>query len=276
MELLPLFLSRDRLFSLVLLEAVWELLSSCVKEVVTKLPETISPKVPELLRASLDQFSSTVACIDADSELHRFIASGITTIKSKIYKELKSKTDSKNKEIAKKGGGTTTKVKRLTKRIQSNAAILHLLSKMRILRKNLPSRRDKCYDSDTMKALDCGGLSYVSPCFLEWAKELMKKIRGSITQRCIKRSGMFIQKKAYDLVTNDKSLVILFQNALGRLDHPPPEEAAEFVRRTVVNYAFHARSEVEWVKYRALNTDRCAGVNKKLHLRDQLKCKGGS
>jgi hypothetical protein len=92
------------------------------------------------------------------------------------------------------------------------------------------------------------------------------------------KRGASIQKEAYDLVTKDESLVKLFQNAVNKLDNQPPKQAIEFVRRTVVNYAFHARSEVEWVKYRAMNTDRCAGVKKKLTRREQLKgsCGGKS
>jgi hypothetical protein len=47
------------------------------------------------------------------------------------------------------------------------------------------------------------------------------------------------------------------------------------VFKRVVDYAFHARSAVEWRKYKAAKTDRTTGKSKKMGIRKQLKG-GGS
>ena len=167
----------------------------------------------------------------------------------------------------------STKAKaRRTKRINLEAASSNLLLRMRILRKDFPKEHDKSYDSIYLESLDRGGLSYVAPTFLGWAKHIMKIIRASISQRSIRKSGRQAQKDAYSLVQEDKVGHRLFEKAVSNLPGKGfSEDVILYARKAVLNYAFHARSEVEWKKFRAVTTDRSAGKDKKKSLRTILK-----
>jgi hypothetical protein len=48
----------------------------------------------------------------------------------------------------------------------------------------------------------------------------------------------------------------------------------EWVLKRIVDYAFHARSAVDWEKYKANHTDRTAGKAKKMGRRELLKGSG--
>ena len=168
--------------------------------------------------------------------------------------------------------GSQCKEKRV-KRSRLVASALHLLSKMQILRKDVAPAHDKSYDSPYLKSLDHGGLKYVHPNFLYWAKHIMKQIRASITLHQINKHGSQAQSMAYKHVTEtDKEGPRLFKLAVKSLNAGNfSEDVIGFAQRSVVNFAFHARSEVEWKKYRALTTDRAIAKEKKLGLRVLLK-----
>jgi hypothetical protein len=117
------------------------------------------------------------------------------------------------------------------------------------------------------------GLSYVDPNFLEWASSVMKLTRESISENSIKKYGLAAQQRAYGLVRKDEHLHLLFSEAVGKLNEKYDEDVIRYARTAVVAYAFHARSEVEWKKFRAVTTDRGAGKDKKLTLREFLKPK---
>ena len=48
------------------------------------------------------------------------------------------------------------------------------------------------------------------------------------------------------------------------------------MHRSLLDFAFNARSEVEWAKYREKTTDRSNGTEKKLSRRERLKAVTGS
>jgi hypothetical protein len=258
---LPTSMRGDRLFAVILLKELWKLLSTWVKQSIESLPVDIAPNVPMLkskFEVRTDQSTDTIRSIDEDSEVHRFIASGILTIRKRMCKETKSMMASKRKN---------------NPRIRGNKLGVKLLLKMATLFKDLPARRDKSYDSDFMRALDNGGLSYVHPKFLHWGKLLMKKIRASISQRLIAKYGGKTQKMSFEFVLADKEIIEQFKIAVERTEGEWPEIVLESVRECVATYAFHARSEVEWAKYRAGHTDRTVSKEKKMGLRENLKGK---
>jgi hypothetical protein len=190
--------------------------------------------------------------------VHRFIASGIITIRKRMCNETKSLKESKRKT---------------NPRIRGNDLGVQLLRRMAILYKDLPAQRDKSYDSDFMRALNCGGLYFVHPTFLYWGKLLMKKIRASISLRLIGKFGGETQKMAFEHVLADKEIIEQFKMAVARTGQAWPDVVLESVRECVATYAFHARSEVEWAKYRAGHTDRTVSKEKKMGLRENLKGK---
>ena len=72
---------------------------------------------------------------------------------------------------------------------------------------------------------------------------------------------------------NDATLKKLFQQAVDKLGGEWTEEIVSHVRMAVTNFVAHARTEVDWKKYRAETTDRTTtqGRNKKKKLREILK-----
>jgi hypothetical protein len=63
----------------------------------------------------------------------------------------------------------------------------------------------------------------------------------------------------------------LFHQKVKDLSGEYTDEVVELVRRRLVNFSFHARSNVEWKKYKKENTDRTAGKEKKMGRREYLK-----
>jgi len=134
-------------------------------------------------------------------------------------------------------------------------------------------RYDKRYDNDTLLARDNGGLMVISPRYLEWAYALMKKIRASISMGYISAMGNSAQKRAHEFVYADEQLKTMFWECCNKKGSPD-DKLVEAVWERVVDFAFHARSEVVWEKYRASRTDRSVG-KAKMGLRAFLKA-GGS
>lgn len=76
----------------------------------------------------------------------------------------------------------------------------------------------------------------------------------------------------------DHDIESLFKAKAKELEEAKGEKydyrAVDWVWRKLTTYSFHARSNVEWNKYRAAKTDRTAGKEKKMGTREVLK--GGS
>jgi len=142
-----------------------------------------------------------------------------------------------------------------------------------MLRKDLPEKHDKSYDSPVLEALNKGGHLYISPPFLSWAKLLMTRVRASTTVGVIRSFGSDAQKKGYNHLLRNDDLKNGFKRATNKSEID--EDSMEWVFKRVVEYAFHARSAIEWRKYKAEKTDRTAGKEKKMSRRDALKG-GGS
>jgi hypothetical protein len=134
------------------------------------------------------------------------------------------------------------------------------------LRKDLPERHDKSYDSTVLDALNKGGFLYFSLRYLAWAKML-------ITVGVIRSLGNKAQDKAYKHLLKDGKLKELLKRKAKESNID--ESAVEWVFKRVVDFAFHARSAVEWRKYKAAKTDRTTGKSKKMGIHEQLKG-GGS
>jgi hypothetical protein len=137
-----------------------------------------------------------------------------------------------------------------------------LLAELGVLRKDLPERHDKSYDSTVLDALNKGGFLYVSLWYLAWAKMLMTKVRASITVCAIRSLGNKAQDEAYKHILKDGKLKELLKRKVKESNID--ESAVEWVFKRVVDYAFHARSAVEWRKYKAAKTDRTTGKSKKM------------
>jgi hypothetical protein len=268
---LPVGLQEDRLFAGCILECLWNAASSWIVDAVQSLPREAMPCVDTVRERTT---ISTALGIDQDSEVHRFVASGVVANNKIFSKELKRfKTKIKESASAKSVVKPTIRTNR-AKQIQLIKHIQKLLAKVGVLRGDLAPIRDKSYDTPALIARDHGGLLLVAPVFLEWAKALMKTIRASVGVESIGRIGSPVQKQAYTRIVKDQELWIAFLEACQR-SGDYPQEAVQKVYRHLVDYSFHARSEVEWLKYRELNTDRTAGKDKKMGRREMLKASGG-
>ena len=123
---------------------------------------------------------------DLGSEVHRFVWAGIKSVKDNAARSIirgcrKNWLESSGKKRPVKSRAAKSRVKRKRKM----EMVRDLLLKMRVLRKNLPAQHDSSYDSNYLKVLDKGGLSYVSPTFLKWAKHTMKLIRAKVNVAAI-------------------------------------------------------------------------------------------
>jgi hypothetical protein len=110
----------------------------------------------------------------------------------------------------------------------------------------------------------------VSPKFLGWAKELMNNIRSSITKDLIHSLGKDTQRRAYEHHVENKQQQLFYQKVKelrGKYD----DKMMQSIQKRLVEYAFHARSNVKWKKYKKENTDRTAGKEKKMGRWEYLK-----
>jgi hypothetical protein len=147
---LPGALNSDRLFAILLLEALWKVLALCVKFSVAELPEALLPQVPMLqLESSSGTRRQACSTVDEDSEIHRFVGSGIKTLRETINNSKKRI----EKRIKANLGSDKAKTNRL-KRLKLEEAKFKLLTSMRRLKKDLPVQRHKSYDSKYLQTLD--------------------------------------------------------------------------------------------------------------------------
>jgi hypothetical protein len=106
------------------------------------------------------------------------------------------------------------------KRMRQLKSSLRLLEEVAVRRDCIPELHDKSYDSSVMLSRDHGGLLYVAPKFLYWAKQLMKKVRASITMDMIASHGAMSQEQAYKCVIEDQDLESLFKAKAKDLEKP--------------------------------------------------------
>jgi hypothetical protein len=151
-----------------------------------------------------------------------------------------------------------------------------ILDDMGVLRNDIPKVHDRSYDSPMLEALNRGGLLFVSPRFLAWAKSTMKKIRASLTKEVICSLGDKSQKKGYKHLLADSALKKYFETQASKSGDNISKDAVDWVFKRIVDFAFHGRSAVEWRKYRAEYTDRTAGKAKKMGTREFLKAGSGT
>lgn len=211
------------------------------------------------------RYGQVIVLVDGDSEVHRFVASAVTVYKKTARKRSKYLTKAANER---KKSGFVPKQSHV-RDIKTMEEASRLLAAMGILKKDVPAMHDESYDSSVLKARNKGGHLYVSPQFLGWAKELMRKVRASITVGVIRSLGNTAQQKAYEHLLKDGKLKKDFAERAKKSNID--ELAIEWVFERVVNYAFHARSAVEWRKYKAVQTDRTTGKEKKMGTREKLK-----
>jgi Na+-translocating ferredoxin:NAD+ oxidoreductase RnfG subunit len=85
---------------------------------------------------------------------------------------------------------------------------------------------------------------YVAPHFLNWAKQLMKKIRASITKDTIAKHSASSQKEAYKFVIEDHNIESLFKAKAKELEEAKGETydniAVDWVWQKLMTYSFHA------------------------------------
>jgi hypothetical protein len=91
---------------------------------------------------------------------------------------------------------------------------------------------------------------------------LMTKVIASITVGIIRSLGNKAQDKAYKHLLKDNQLKELLTRKAKESNID--ESTVEWVFKRVVDYAFHARSAIEWRKYKAAKTDRTTGKSKKM------------
>jgi hypothetical protein len=263
MDSLPASLGSDRLFSVLIVQSLFRLCRDWVLEAMNSAPDEHSPSIPKTDKDS-DEFRVLVS-IDKDSEVHRFVASAVCTEMKWARSELKRLTKKKERSDSLK------KRKKYDRKVLQMESRLALLKEIGIRRDEIPERHDRSYDSPVLEAMNQGGLLYVAPKFLGWAKELMANIRASITKELIYSLGEEAQIRAYEHVEKNSNRQAMFYQKVKELSGKYDDKLVHSVRKRIVDYAFHARSNVEWTKYKRENTDRTAGKEKKMGRREILK-----
>lgn len=211
--------------------------------------------------------------VDEVSEAHRFIGSGATVrlrtwikrVKKLRYRlHLVAEQRLQLSEKAKKAAGP--RINKLQKKIDVLSAVVCYEADLTGSDKENPS-----YYNNTMLALNNGGLRLVRLEYFEWAKKCLKRIREGINQKQIRTEASDAQWIAYDLLLADVGLLDMFRSAVQNESLDFSDETIAHVHEVLITYAFNARSEVEWRKYRAVTTDRTAGKENKVQRRDGMK-----
>jgi hypothetical protein len=256
MKALPTPLGSERLFAVLILQSVFRLCRDWILEAMNSAPEKFSQSSTRNKQES-GSFHVLVT-VDMDSEVHRFVGSAACTEIKAAKKEMKELKKSKEQSDSLK------RINSIEEKIKRCESKLALLNDVGIKRDRVPERHDSSYDSPVLEARNQGGLLYVSPKFLGWAKELMSNIRSAITKDLIHSLGKHSQRRAYDHVNKNSKRQALFHQKVKDLSGEYTDEVVESVRRRLVNFSFHAWSNVEWKKYKKENTDRTAGKEKKM------------
>jgi len=263
----------DRTFAVVLFQCLVKLIGDWVQEAIVsaqhKLGSMQQSGQPKLLTSA--KALRIIISIDEDSEVHRFVGSAICSY-SKYARGRQAKLERLMNERAK---AYKAPKQSHEKKIRTVKSSLLLLRHIGILREALPTLADKSYNSPVLDSRNRGGLQYVSPKFLVWAKELMKTIHASISKDMIEKHGRYSEQKAYEYVREKKHLKEWYKDKVVELEKEIHTEfmqaSVNWVFQKIVDFAFHARSAVEWNKYRAQHTDRTCGKEKKMGQREILK-----
>ena len=274
MASLPFGIMRlDRTFGVILFSCLCQLFESWIKESLGAAQVLLAAdgEVAPTEKSTAATTVRIIVTVDEDSEVHRFVGSGACAYSKHASKRLK-RLEQIKQQREKEYKPLKSSHERELKTVKSS---LLLLRHFGVLRKFIPPIHDKSYDSPVMVARDKGGLLYVAPKFLILGMALMKRIRASISKKVISSLGRESQKLAYKHVLSDESLESLFKSKVKELETELSKEfddrAVKWVWQKVVDFAFHARSAVEWNKYRAEKTDRTAGKEKKMGVRELLK-----
>ena len=99
----------------------------------------------------------------------------------------------------------------------------------------------------------------------------MINIRASITKELIHSLGEEAQVRAYEHIEKNSNRQATFYQKVKELSGKYDDKTVHSVRKRIVDFAFHARSNVEWKRYKRDNTDRTAGKEKKMGRREILK-----
>jgi hypothetical protein len=267
--------SSDAVFIMIVLESLWQLFGEWVAD-AAKLNPLPSEGAWDL--AVTRGGGQLVTTVDIVSEAHRFLGSAGTRRIAFWYKELKRQgirehARQERNEMASRRVTKNTLVRKKT-----------LEEMIRLCRVVFCTRRslgvlEKEYYNTTMRALNMGGLLLVSPNFFIWAKNTMLVIRASINARLIDQLGKDAQKEAFSSVMEKKDLKQEFETRVKHVqvqsgEQPFSEKTISETYTSLVGFAFHARSEVEWKRLRATRTDRSTGKEKKMSLRENLKGSG--
>ena len=266
---------------MVTLESLWHLFSDWVLDAAHQQTFTAELTSDQEWNAALGTQSKTKSTqprkVDAVSEVHRFLGSAATKRMDRWYKQLKAvmhrdkirweKSISATKKVARRASQTSKVAK----------AKIDLCKKVFCTHRELGKNLSEKYYNSTMKALNMGGLLLLRPKFFEWGQQTMQLIHASLNDRIINKLGDEAQKKAYDFVVKNQQLPKQFMHAVrAELGNSFDDDTITKVHNELLDFAFHGRSEVEWKKYHAATTDRSAGKEKKLQLREKLKATGCS
>jgi hypothetical protein len=160
-----------------------------------------------------------IVSVDEDSEVHRFVASGVCAYRKCAQKKLSEL----EKTLEKREKQFCPPKRRQDKRMRQLKSSLRLLEEVAVWWVSIPELHDKSYDTSVILSRDHGELFYVAPQFLDWAKQLMKKIRASIMKGAIAKHGTRSQKQAYKFVIEDHDIESLFKAKAKELEEAKGE-----------------------------------------------------
>jgi hypothetical protein len=134
-------------------QALFRLMHQWIADGMNMVPKDVMPKIPSAMQV-IDN-GQVVVSVDTDSEVHRFVASGIKTYRTLATKRLKRLTRAaEEREKAQKAPQSSHH-----RDICTMKGATGLLNAMGMLRKDIPETHDKSYDSPVLEALNRGGAS---------------------------------------------------------------------------------------------------------------------
>lgn len=90
----------------------------------------------------------------------------------------------------------------------------------------------------------------------------MNNVRSSISKDLISSLAGDAQRRAYEHVENNSNRQAMFFQKVKDLQNEYDDKVVRSVQKQLVDFVFHARSNVEWKKYKRENTERPARKRK--------------
>ena len=156
---------------------------------------------------------------------------------------------------------------------------LNMLLKMRILDHEAKSEENQNFYDDfypsQLKMCNYGGLSLVSPLFMEFGLKLMVTIRMLVNESTIKEKGRLVLKDGYNSLLQNKDLRELYTQNFIKVGGNDVLNYTSFLsniyHKFIIAKTFHARAKVVTKHFKLFNTGRFGSKSSAEALRTELR-----